>query len=163
MRVGLFLLLILASPCWAQTRRNPGVTGSVQQVRATGGIHPVTFDVPELVGRYADDFGRVRLELHANGTGTFWYKDGTNQHVRWGLRLDRADDPTARYYRRDAEGQLVYEVLFEHLEGDKAFEYEQAEYVPSFQGRLGTPYLVVQRPLGHIWALQRAPRTGGSN
>lgn len=148
---------IVAGLVGAQPRRNPGAaTGqSVQTLKCREGQHPTTFGVPELIGRYVDDFGAVRLELFANGTGTFTYRNGATQHIRWGLRLDRADDPTARYFTYDAEGRLTYELLFEHLEGDKAFEYERAEYAPSFRGRKGTPYLVVERPTRVIWALQK--------
>jgi hypothetical protein len=150
-------LTLRSAPASAQPRRNPGAaTGqAVQHIKCREGQHPATFAVPELIGRYVDDFGAVRLELFANGTGTLAYRNGATQHIRWGLRLDRADDPTARYFSYDAEGRLTYELLIEHLEGDKAFEYERAEYVPSFRGRKGTPYLVVERPTRVIWALQK--------
>lgn len=154
----LLLGLLLAAPLLgqAQARRNPwDVANKIQAIKTQDGTHPVCYNLPELIGRYTDDFGAVRLELFANGTATFRFRNGATQHVRWGIRLDRTDDPTARYYTYDAEGHLTYELLFEHLDGDKAFEYEQADYVPSFTGRRGTPYIVIERPPRTVWALQK--------
>ena len=159
--LALFPLLFLAgfaSYGQSSPAQTPSIARGVHQLRARDGTLSATYLVPELVGAYSDDFGQSSLQLFANGTGTFRLKDGTNQHVRWGLRIDDASDPESRYFTRDTDGQLVYVILFEHLNGDKLFEYEQAEYLPNFRGRNGALYLVIQRSATRVWALQKTKK-----
>lgn len=161
LNVGLIAVLCIAGcTAYGQSDASTPVAAArgVHQLRAREGTLPASYLVPELVGAYTDDFGQCSLQLFANGTGTFRMKEGDNQHVRWGIRIDDASDPESRYFTRDGDGQIVYQVIFEHLNGDKLFEYEQAEFLPNFKGRLGTPYLVIQRSTTRVWALQKTKK-----